>query len=579
MPRMSNQLHSQDVSIALVFSDPLPYERSAFQSVLRAAFEQDLPPKEVIVVDGRGPKARPDFLPGGVDTGHLRHLPGQYRNRAAMYNAAIKAAAGEFLLLVFNDQAPVTLKRSAVQTLVMAATRGVGVEMVYADYERIDGQGQRKDVHLLDWHAGRLRDTTDFGHAILFRTAALRGIGGLDESYQAADLYDLRLRMTERGRPAHIANRYAGALYTVAAAGQAHNVFAYLLASKDTQLEMERACTEHLKRIGAYLKPGAHVRPVRYTKEEERHFADCIASVVTPVNNRPGFIGRAIESVQAQTVRQVEMVVVVNGGAGDATADAVRRYMPGGDRYDAGQPAVRLIVVDVNNLGLCLNAGLAAARGKYYVQLDSDDRLKPDAVEKLLAVFESDPTIGMVVGSYEVWTLDAATEQLRRNEEVPVVTHDEWTADNGRNNLLRINGAGAPRSAHVKVIADAGWFGVNDTAHCRNYGEDYDLVLRISERYTIGRVWEPIYEVIRHAGGTDHSIDQATIDRNDNAKDEMRLEALHRRRELNGKGAARRPAAAARGQGKKRKPSAARGAKKRGVRGAKKTPRRKSSRR
>jgi hypothetical protein len=42
----------------------------------------------------------------------------------------------------------------------------------------------------------------------------------------------------------------------------------------------------------------------------------------------------------------------------------------------------------------------------------------------------------------------------------------------------------------------------------------------------------PIYEVIRHAGGTDHAIDQITIDRNDNAKDWMRLEALQRRKAM-----------------------------------------------
>jgi glycosyltransferase involved in cell wall biosynthesis len=257
------------------------------------------------------------------------------------------------------------------------------------------------------------------------------------------------------------------------------------------------------------------------------------ASIVIPVNHRPEFIGRAIESVQRQTVGEVEVIVVVNGGASDPTADVVRGYMKGGARHDPSAPEVRLIVVDINNLGLCLNTGIAAARGRYYVQLDSDDRLKPDAVAKLLAVFESDPTIGMVVGSYEVWDLDAKTGELSRNAKIPVVTHDEWTAENGRNNLLRINGAGAPRSAQIGVIREAGWFGVNDDPSCRNYGEDYDLVLRISERWTIGRVWDPIYEVIRHSGGTDHSIDQATIDRNDNAKDNMRLAALKRRRLLN----------------------------------------------
>jgi glycosyltransferase involved in cell wall biosynthesis len=215
------------------------------------------------------------------------------------------------------------------------------------------------------------------------------------------------------------------------------------------------------------------------------------------------------------------------------------RHMPGGDKYRADAAPVRLKVVDVNNLGLCLNGGLSEARGKYYVQLDSDDRLKPDAIEKILKVYDSDPTIGMVVGSYEVSVLNEQTGEIKRDERVPVVTHDEWTDHNGRNNLLRIGGAGAPRSAHIKVIADAGWFGVNDDPYCRNYGEDYDLVLRISERYKIGRVWEPIYEVIRHSGGTDHSIDQSTIDRNDSAKDAMRQHALRRRRQLNGKSGGR----------------------------------------
>jgi glycosyltransferase involved in cell wall biosynthesis len=231
---------------------------------------------------------------------------------------------------------------------------------------------------------------------------------------------------------------------------------------------------------------------------------------------------------------------VVNGGPGDPTIDAVRPHQADGERFDAAKPPVRLIVLDVNNIGLCLNAGIDAAKGKYYVQLDSDDRLKPDAVEKLMAVFESDPGIGMVIGSYEVWQLDEATGRIVPDPELPVVSHEEWTADNGPNNLLRVNGAGAPRAAHVRVIRELGGFGLNDSPHCRNYGEDYDLVLRMSARYRIGRVWDPIYEVVRHPGGTDHAIDQATIDRNDNAKDHMRLEALQRRKALNRRLRARR---------------------------------------
>jgi glycosyltransferase involved in cell wall biosynthesis len=533
MPRTMNALEQSSVSVGLIMSEALPGGVAALAETLGTLFTQDLPPREIIIADDRGPEAGLATPPAGDNDTAMRHLPGTYGNRAAMYDAILAAAQGEHLLLVDLERGPVKLRRSALRTLLMAAQRNA-TGMVYADYARRAADGTQTNVHLLDWHPGRLRDDVDFGPVLLCRTELLRKIGGFDEQYNTAHLYDLRLRLTERTTPVHIANRYAGALYTVTAPAAGHDVFAYLRADVAAQREREAACTTHLKRCGAYLAPGAHVQTVTYDEVEEQRFTDCIASVVIPVNNRPQFIGRAIQSVQAQTETRVETIVVVNGGADDPTATQVRRWMPGGDRYSADAPPVQLIVVDINNLGLCLNTGIAAARGKYYVQLDSDDRLKPDAVAKLLAVFDSDPTVGMVVGSYEVWTLDEQTDTLSRNADIPVVKHEEWTADNGRNNLLRINGAGAPRAAHIKAIAAAGWFGVNDTPHCRNYGEDYDLVLRISERYTIGRVWEPIYDVIRHTGGTDHAIDMATIDRNNNAKDHMRYEALRRRRALNG---------------------------------------------
>lgn len=527
---MPDSFDGIQVSIVMVLADEVPSDGSAFEAGVRSALEQDHPSVEVWVVGG----PRIDWA-SSADGKRLHQLPGPFANVPAMYNAGIAAAGGDYVLLVLGDSSQIQLKRSAVRTLVMAAMRSDRpAGMVYADYERIDAAGSHCDVHLLDWHRGRTRQEADFGRAILYSIDALTAVGGLDEGLSVGWAYDLRLKVSERHKVAHIANRYAGSLYSVAEPNRAHNVFDYLLMDGKAQLELERVFTEHLRRSGAYLEPGAHIRAVQYSDREEQRFAKCRASVVIPVNDRPGFIGRAIESVQAQTVTDLEVIVVVNGGKTDATCQAVSRYLPGGDRYRVEAAQVRLMVVDVNNLGLCLNAGIEQARGKYYVQLDSDDRLKPQAVEKLLGAFESDPTIGMVIGAYEVWNLDEGTGQIARDQAIPAVTHDEWTPHNGRNNLLRVGGAGAPRAAHIKVIREVGWFGVNDDACCRNYGEDYDLVLRISEHYTIGRVWQPIYEVIRHAGGTDHSIDQATIDRNDEAKDRMRLNALRRRRRLNG---------------------------------------------
>ena len=153
-------------------------------------------------------------------------------------------------------------------------------------------------------------------------------------------------------------------------------------------------------------------------------------------------------------------------------------------------------------------------------------------MEKIIQNFDSNRTIGMVIGSYEVWQkLDSG--DIVRDKDIPVVTHSEWTDENGRNNLLRINGAGAPRAIPIQLIKDIGYFEMNESPFARNYGEDYDMVLRISEKYKICRIYDPIYEVIRHSGGTDHSIDQILIDRNDEAKDWIRKEAILRRKVMN----------------------------------------------
>ena len=444
-------------------------------------------------------------------------------------NKALALADGEWVLLIDNRDNPVIMKKAAIDGFVLGAERQIAAGLFYTSYELEDG-GEVKEIHLLNHHLGRVRDNMDYGKVLFVKKSALVAIGGFDESVKYNHLYDLRLKISENNKLYRIANRYSGSFYRVIAAGKETDVFDYLKAGKSIQLEAEHVITEHLKRIGAYMAPGIFMP--KNTKYKDK--STLKASVIIPVGNRPEFIGLAIESVQRQTVQDIEVLVMVNGGDKDLTADVVREYMEGGAKYDPAKPDVRLYVLDINSIGMCLNLGAKMARGKYYVQLDSDDQLIEDAVEKLLTVYNTDPEIGMVIGSYEVWEKHS-NGNITRVEDMPVVTHDEWTDDNGRNNLLRINGAGAPRSARIEVIKNVGYFSINDDPYARNYGEDYELVGKISEQYKIGRVWDPIYKVVRHAGGTDHSIDQNTVDRNDNAKDWVREETILRRQAFNEK--------------------------------------------
>ncbi len=441
-------------------------------------------------------------------------------------NHSFKNSKAPFSLYLNNNKTEIRLKKAALDLYLHSMERHPKAGMIYADYE-LESESKVQEIHLLKHHLGRVRDNQDFGRVFFFNKSVLHSIGLADSTLKFETLYDLRLKLSEKSELIHIANRYAGSLYRIVAHGKTHNVFDYLLASKESQLEAEKVLTEHLKRIHAYLTPGDF-----YTQRSAAPQKIALkASVIIPVNNRPEFIGKAIESIQAQTVQDVEAIVIVNGGPDDPTITEVKRYMKGGDKYEASKPEVRMLIFDINNIGFCLNMGAKIARGEYYVQLDSDDRLKPEAVEKILKMYNSDPTIGMVIGSYEVWQLEEDGRYFRM-EDLPVVTHDEWTDENGRNNLLRVNGAGAPRSLPIQLIRDIG-FSMNEEPFARNYGEDYNMVLQVSERHRIGRIWDAIYEVVRHAGGTDHSIDQATIDRNDEAKDYMRAEAIKRRIKLN----------------------------------------------
>jgi len=442
-------------------------------------------------------------------------------------NKIINVSESNHILLIEDRDIIVKLKDGCLDLLLIAIQKNQQAGMVYADYEIVI-KDKVEEVRLLKPHLGRVRDNQDYGKVFLFRKSFLEQVGGFDEELKYHYLYDIRLKLSEVSEIVHIANKTGGSLYQVSASKEKSNVFDYLMSDENVQKEAEKVLTTHLKRVGAYLSHNQKYekRPITSIKPVKK------ASIIIPVNHRPDFIVEAIESAQKQTFQDIEIIIVVNGGVKDPTNQFVKRYMKGGDKYYTDKPEVRLITTDINNIGYCLNLGVNSAQGEYYIQLDSDDRLKPDAVKKIMQKFGSDSTIGMVIGSYEVWE-KLESGKIIRDENIPVITHSEWTDENGWNNLLRINGAGAPRAIPIQLIKDIGFFEMNENPFARNYGEDYDMVLHVSEKYMIGRIYDPIYEVIRHSGGTDHSIDQDTIMRNDEAKDWMRKQAILRRQVMN----------------------------------------------
>jgi len=112
-------------------------------------------------------------------------------------------------------------------------------------------------------------------------------------------------------------------------------------------------------------------------------------------------------------------------------------------------------------------------------------------------------------------------------EELPpgVIDHREWSHDNGRNNLLRVNGAGAPRAFDTAVFRSILMPNVS-------YGEDYAMVLRITRLYEMGRIYDPTYLCRRWEGNTDAALPIDVANRYDTYKDRLRTIEVMARQQL-----------------------------------------------
>ena len=109
-------------------------------------------------------------------------------------------------------------------------------------------------------------------------------------------------------------------------------------------------------------------------------------SVIIPVLNRAGHIGRAIASVTSQTVGNLE-IIVVDGGSTDGTQEVA-----------ASLPQVRLIDAPGTSIYEALNIGIKNASGPIINHLNSDDRLLPDSLSVVLKAADSHPAAAVVRG-------------------------------------------------------------------------------------------------------------------------------------------------------------------------------------
>jgi GT2 family glycosyltransferase len=426
-------------------------------------------------------------------------------------NMLLDSIGTEYLLIV-NHPSGILIEPDAIERFLEVA-ESTSAGMVYSDYYE-EKSGGWKGHSINDYQLGSIRENFDFGPVMFFSMPAIRkalGQYGAIADTKYASLYDLRLKLSID----HILFHIQEFLYTkrLNVSGEAlyEDHFDYVdPRNYIIQKEMEDIATEHLKNIGAFLKPGSKKAP-----PSTYHFP-LEASVIIPVRNRERTVTDAIQSVLLQETDFPFNVIVVDNHSTDDTSDILS--------FLAKQnPKVKHIIPSRNDLSIggCWNDAIASSEcGRYAVQLDSDDLYSaPDTLQKIVDLFQNND-FAMVIGSYTL-----VNESL---EEIPpgLIDHREWTDANGHNNALRVNGLGAPRAFNTALVREIGFLNVG-------YGEDYALALRLSREYRIGRIYESLYLCRRWAGNTDSSLSIEESNRNDTFKDKIRTIEIMARQKLN----------------------------------------------
>jgi len=406
--------------------------------------------------------------------------------------------------LIFTRPTELKFVNWGLERMVQVADN-TSATMVYADH--FNG---KKENPVIDYQLGSLRDEFDFGGVQLYRTSDfLAAVAGMDEDYQFAGLYDLRLRASRIGKFVHIPELLYYELDTdYRTSGEKQ--FDYVNPrNREVQIEMEKACTAHLKAIGAYLEPKFKEIDINEGDFEYE------ASVVIPCKNRARTIADAIYSALHQKTDFKYNVIVVDDNSTDGTVDVIKSFAKDDRLVYIAQDS------SYHAIGGNWNAAIHHPKcGRFALQLDSDDVYSDENTVQTFVDAFREQKCAMVIGSYRITDFDL-------NPMPPgIIDHREWTPENGRNNALRINGLGAPRGFFVPLLRKINFPTVL-------YGEDYSVVLRVSREYQIGRIYSVLYFCRRWAGNSDAALPLEKVNKHDTYKDRLRTWEIEARIAMN----------------------------------------------
>ena len=204
-----------------------------------------------------------------------------------------------------------------------------------------------------------------------------------------------------------------------------------------------------------------------------------VSAIITTFN-RERFLGAAIQSALGQTYGDVELLVLDNSSS-DATAAVVARWADSRIRYLRHAPC---------GIAAARNLGLREARGEFVAFLDDDDEWLPRKLEQQVARFRQGPaSLGLVYGGFT--RIDERGVEIGAHRPAlrgKILTELLWQRD-------AFTGSASNPMMRASVLQALGGF--NDALAT---SEDWELYLRLAERFEIDYVSEVLVRIRTHRG-------------------------------------------------------------------------------
>ena len=479
----------------------LPYSTVAMMQSLAAQLHESGVVKNIYTLAA-------DVLPTEALPQYTHHLQAGSLLSLATMRLISTTATADYALL-YLKQGPITLGYHTLERMLQVAEE-TGAAMVYGDHYSVEA-GKTVKHPVTAYQLGSIRDDFDFGSVVLLKTEFLKEYAAREvaKNYLFAGWYDLRLFLSREGELFHL-NEY---LYTeeeddLRASGEKQ--FDYVNPrNREVQIEMEQAATAHLSAINALVDTTQYAQP-----DFSAEAFPVEASVVIPVFNREKTVRDAVVSALSQKTDFPFNVIVVDNHSTDGTTEILSSLA-------ADERLVHLIPTRTDlGIGGCWNYAINDAHcGRFAVQLDSDDLYSSENTLQTIVDAFHEQKAAMIVGSYRMCDFELNT--------LPpgLISHNEWTEDNGCNNALRINGLGAPRAFFTPLVRQHQFPNTS-------YGEDYAMGLAFSRRFRIGRIYDELYLCRRWGGNSDAVLSIDKVNANNHYKDQLRtVEILARQKQ------------------------------------------------